>query len=304
MTARGSAPTASASRSRRRSPSAPAITAPRAAASWRSTIWSSGGGRAACSTSAPVPACWRSPRRGRCALPSPPVDIDPLAVAAGARQCAAQPRRGLRHLPARQRTARRRSAPSRALRPDLRQYPARPAAAHGREPCGALVPRRHRRTVGAIAGPRQRGAVDLCGARLGARAAHHPRRLDNFGFATKPTVPPNGKSSRRGTRSACRRSRSIRSAYLAISRCAAVCRERCKANMKRINQCLRSRPALDAARRSSKSDGNESGACCRVHFFLFHSLPFAAPEADRRDGAQRANRQENGLFHSLFLSIG
>ena len=42
--ARMSRRTASASRSRRRSPSAPAITAPRAAACWRSTLWRSGGG--------------------------------------------------------------------------------------------------------------------------------------------------------------------------------------------------------------------------------------------------------------------
>ena len=58
--------TSSASRSRPRWPSAPAITAPRAAACCCSTRCSRRCRRAACSISAPAPACWRSPRPRRC----------------------------------------------------------------------------------------------------------------------------------------------------------------------------------------------------------------------------------------------
>ena len=61
-------PTASASRSGPRSPSAPDITARRGDACWRSTIFSRRDVPGASSTSAPAPACWRSPRPGCCAV--------------------------------------------------------------------------------------------------------------------------------------------------------------------------------------------------------------------------------------------
>jgi len=55
---------ASASRSRRRPRSAPATTAPPAAACWRWIGWrAAAGGRVTFSISAPVQACWRSPQR-------------------------------------------------------------------------------------------------------------------------------------------------------------------------------------------------------------------------------------------------
>ena len=64
MTARACRAIASASRSRPRPRSAPAITAPPAAACWRWTRWrAAASGRVTSSISAPAPACWRSRRR-------------------------------------------------------------------------------------------------------------------------------------------------------------------------------------------------------------------------------------------------
>ena len=59
--------TGSVSRSGPRSPSAPATTAPRGVACWRSTVFSRRAVRCAYWTSAPEPACSRSRRPGCCA---------------------------------------------------------------------------------------------------------------------------------------------------------------------------------------------------------------------------------------------
>ena len=143
MTAPASNPTTSASRSRRRSPSAPATTAPRAAACWRSTIWRSGGafrrvldlGTGSGVLAIAAAKIFRTrvigerhrPRRGRCrAQPM----RGSTAPARRSPSCA-PPATNARVISAR-----------RALRSDLRQYPAGAADAAG----GAAAPPRRRRT--------------------------------------------------------------------------------------------------------------------------------------------------------------
>ena len=85
-----------ASRSRRRSPSAPAITAQRVAASSFSTRSPSAAARAISSTSAPAPACWPSPRRGPFAGRWSPVTSMPSLWRRRSVNAAAQWRRSLR----------------------------------------------------------------------------------------------------------------------------------------------------------------------------------------------------------------
>ena len=138
MTAPASGPTTSASRSRRRSPSAPATTAPRAAACWRSTIWRSGGG--ATTGARPRHRFGRAGDRGGENIPHARhrERHRPGRGRGRARQCAAQSRRRGDHLRARRRRQGPRHRARRALRFDLRQYPARAAAAAG----GAAQPAR------------------------------------------------------------------------------------------------------------------------------------------------------------------
>ena len=93
MTAPVSSPTTSASRSKPRSPSAPATTAPRAAACWRSTACQSGGEPHGCSTSAPDRRAGDrgGPKTFRTRVVAS--DIDRVAGRGRPRQCAAQSRR-------------------------------------------------------------------------------------------------------------------------------------------------------------------------------------------------------------------
>ena len=185
MTAPASSPTTSASRSRPRLPSAPATTAPPAAACWRSMIWPSGGGRAACSTSAPAPACWRSRRRKCCAARVVASDIDRVAVdaaRANARLNRAAPAITFVRAAGANARAIASGAPYDLIFANILLGPLMRLAV----PLSRLAaPRRAHRALRPVAGSRQCRARDLSRAGLRARAAHSRSRLGHAGASAR-----------------------------------------------------------------------------------------------------------------------
>ena len=165
-TARKSNPTTSPSRSKRRSPSAPATTAPRAAACWRSTNLAKRR-RAArvldLGTGSGVLAIAAAKRLRTRVTAS---DIDRVAVEAARGNARLNHAGGTITFVRATGANARAIAARRALRPDLRQYPARPAHTAG----GAAQPARRAactyRALRPVAGACQCSAGDLSRAGL------------------------------------------------------------------------------------------------------------------------------------------
>ena len=188
MTAPASSRTISISRSKPRSLSAPAITAPRAAACWRST------------TLAKARRFYRvldlGTGSGVLAIGAAKIfrtrilatDIDRIAVNAAVSNARLNRAGAVRFIRARHRHQGAGDTSARALRSDLRQYSAGAAVAAGGAAVAAGGAECARRVVRPVAEPRQRRAGDLPRARADAGAAARAGRLGDAGAEARQTL--------------------------------------------------------------------------------------------------------------------